>query len=177
MTEPIRAGITWTGHVKPEDDQAVRLYSATLEVIRLLGQGWTRNLAHCDLDEYCPEVVRWRLRNWPELAAAANGMSSAGAEPIGSAGEVDARRGIVAIKADLERGTDAGLADILHWQQVARIYRRQERFKVYLAKRSTFDARDPDLEHEPWTPLAEAICIERIARRLGWRPHYFCEAA
>lgn len=173
MTVP---SILWAGGAHPGDEAEVRLLQAALEAIHLLSRGWTRQNQRCDIDEYEPDVIRFHLNHWGELTAAAHGMSSAGAEPIGSAGEVDARRTLIAIKSDLELGTDLALADILHWRSVVRIYKRQERWSVYLDKRASFTPK-PDVELEPWGPLAESACIRRIATRLGWRPHLKCEAA
>lgn len=175
MPEPVHRSL-WHRDPRPEDDQAVRLYTAALEVIRLLGQGWTRNKPHCDLDTYSPEVVRHRLRHFSELIAAANGVGASGADAIGSAGETDSRRTLMAIKADIEQGTDHGLYTILNWRQAERIYKRQQRHDRYRERLALFRATwREDLAPEPWGPLAEAICIERIARSLGWYPHETCE--
>lgn len=166
---------------RQEDTDNVQRYSAVLEAMRLLVERCVRNAPRCEIDEYEPNVIRHRLRHFSELVAAAQGMSAAGAEPIGSAGEVDARRDQIAMLADLKDGTDErgvdrfgqprGLGDILHWQSVAKIYRRQMRFNEFIAMRSTFEMR-ADLAREPNDPaVAEGVCIERIARALGWYPH------
>jgi hypothetical protein len=164
-----------------EDTADVQRYSAVLEAMRLLVERCVRNVPQCEIDEYEPNKVRMYLRRFPELVSATQGMSAAGAEPIGSAGEVDARRDQIALLADLKDGTDErgvdrfgcprGLGDILHWRSVAKIYRKQMRFGEYLAMRAKFEYRD-DLAREPSDPaVAEGVCIERIARALGWFPH------
>lgn len=171
----------WLREPRAEDSAEVSRYSATLEVMRLLVQRCVRNAPCCEIDEYEPNVVRHRLRHFPELVAACQGMSAAGAEPIGSAGEVDARRDQIAMLADLKDGTDErgkdrfgcprGLGDILHWRSVSRIYKRQLRWQEYLEMREVFEYR-ADLAREPSDPaVAEGVCIERIARALGWFPH------
>lgn len=166
----------WHREPKPEDSLAVGVYSAALECLKLFGQGWTRQSQRCHLDEYEPSVVRFHLRNWQQLVAAANGMSAAGAEPIGSAGEVDARRTLISIKSDMEQGTDHGLYTVLNWRMAERIYKRQGREDVFEQRRAKFRATwREELPREPWQPLAEAICIERISRCLGWYPHDLCK--
>lgn len=127
----------------------------------------------CTIGDYRPDIVRYRLRNWRELVDACNGMSAAGAEPIGSAGEVDARRDQIAMLADLQQGTDEALWSILNWRAAERIYSRQGRLPRYRQRRATFLAtwRD-ELTKEPTdTNVAEGVCIERISRALGWYEH------
>lgn len=161
---------------RQEDTERSVLMSVVAEVMDLIEQGWMRNLPQCDLDEYEPAKVRHHLGSFRELRDAANGIGSSGAEIIGSAGELDARRGLIAIYTDIKCGTDNGLADILHWRAVIKIYKRQERWDDYLKLRSTFDARSSKLLSEPSDQvLAEGACIQRIAIALGWRLHGRCK--
>lgn len=155
------------------DESNIQILKAAVEGLSLLERGWRRSRARCPLDDYAPDVVRFFLANWTALTAAAEGVSATGASPIGTRGDPDARRTIVAIKADLEAATDCALEPLIRWQATARIYRRQLRFKRYLAFRAValLNMHHP----EPSAPLAEAICIERIARSLGWLPHDVCE--
>lgn len=173
--EPPRVSL-WHREPKPEDSLQVGVYSAALKAILLLGQGWTRNQPRCEIDTYEPLNVARYLRNWEQLASLAESTSSPGAEPIGTAGEVDARRTLISIKADLEQGTDHGLYTILNWRMAEKIYRRQGRQARYDQRYATFRATwREDFTPEPWAPLAEAACIERIARCCGWFPHANCE--
>lgn len=176
LAEPPTPGPLWTGQPRPEDVQDVQLYSAALEAIQFLTKGWTRQSHRCDLDIYEPAVVRHHLRHWNELASLAEATSSPGSEAIGTAGEVDARRTLISIKADLEQGTDHGLYTILNWRQAERIYQRQNRQSVYDQRYAHFRVTwREEFTREPSAPLAEAVCIERIARSLGWYPHAVCE--
>lgn len=157
------------------NDPTIRVLEAAIEGLALLERGWRRGGKGCSLDEYAPDVVRYFLRNWRSLAAAAEGVSASGANPIGGRGDPDARRTLVTIKADLESATDQALEPLIRWQSVARIYKRQSRFKRYIELRATALL---NLHHpEPYAPLAEAVCIERIARQLGWVEHEICEGA
>lgn len=177
MAEQPAPGPLWTGQPRPEDDAQVRLWQVVAELVALLERGWTRNLTTCAIDEYEPRVVRFRLQHFDELISAANGTSAAGAEAIGSAGETDSRRTLIAIKADLEQATDFGLASILNWRQAERIYKRQWRHDTYRWRLATFRATwREEFTPEPSPALAESICIERISRMLGWRPH-ICDLA
>ena len=155
-----------------QDDQHIQVLHAAAEGLDLLVKGLRRrNGKPCDLCSYEPAVIRYHLNHWRELETAASGLSSAGANPIGS-GTRD-RLKLLAIKADLEWATDQALEPLIRWQAVARIYRRQSRFRRYCALRTSalLNLHRP----EPTAPLAEAICIEAIARVLGWRPHEVCQ--
>jgi hypothetical protein len=174
--EPPRVSL-W--HAEPKDEDKPRLHAeeqlrrATQEAVDLIFKAWTRNLPHCDIDLYEPLNVYHRLRNWEELESAANGVGSSGAEAIGSAGEIDSRRTLIAIKADIEQGTDHALWAILNWRAAERIYIRQHRRERYRQRFATFWAtwRD-DITPEPAdSAIAEAACVQRISRALGWYPH------
>lgn len=162
---------------RQEDTHAQSMWRATQETVDLIFKAWTRNLPHCDIDTYEPLTVYHRLRNWEELESAANGIGSSGAEAIGSSGETDSRRTLIAIKADLEQGTDHGLWSILNWRAAERIYQRQHRQERYDQRLATFRAT----WREAMTPepmdraIAEAACVHRISRALGWYPHAICE--
>lgn len=176
LAEPITPGPLWRREPRPEDDQAVRLAEAILAAMELLERGWLRNLPRCDIDTYEPSAIRHRLRNWEELEAAANGVGSSGAEAISSAGEIDSRRTLISIKADIEQGTDEGLWTVLNWRAAERIYKRQWRHARYRERLARFRATwREDFQPEPSPAIAEAVCIERISRCLGWRPHAVCE--
>lgn len=184
--EPVRLTSLWHREPRQEDVEQVNRHSIVLEAMQLLVERYVRNAPRCEIDEYEPNIVRHRLQHFPELVAAAQGMSAAGAEPIGSAGEVDARRDQIAMLADLKDGTDErgvdrfgqprGLGDILHWRSVAKIYKRELRWTEYLDMRARFTYHD-GLAREPADQaVAEGVCIERISRALGWYPHE-CEGA
>lgn len=180
ILEPVRLTSLWHREPKSEEKRreqeallaSIEVLTHALDALRLLSQGWTRQTMTCEIDTYEPAVVRHRLRHFSELISAANGMGASGAEAIGTSGEVDSRRTLMAIKADIEQGTDHGLYTILNWRAAERIYRRQGRQARYDQRYATFMATFRDeLTPEPSQPLAEAVCIERIARCLGWYPH------
>ena len=160
-----------------DDDQHIQVLHAAYEGLTLLARGWRRRYGrgYCELCAYEPTVVRYFLTNWRALTASTEGVSAAGVTPIGGHGDPDARRTLVAIKADLEWATDQALEPLIRWQATSRIYRRQSRFGRYLAIRhmSLLNLHHP----EPYAPLAEAICIECISKALGWVPHVSCEGA
>jgi hypothetical protein len=148
----------------------VPVLQAALEVLKLLTGGWRRApFDKRECDEYAPDVVRFWLtgHNWQMLQSATEGTST-NFDPL-SRGSKSDRLALSVRKADLERGTDLATADKLHWYVVAKIYKRQGRFKEYLARRDSFEylAGRP---HEPSAALAEALCHEGIARALGWFP-------
>jgi len=162
----------------PEPDpQSILVLEAAYEVLRMFTNGWRRAPStRRDCDEYSPEVIRFWLtgsRNaqtgeyelhWQMLEAQirglASGIPSSGADP----------RALSNLKADLELATDKALAPILHWQAVARIYKRQSRWVDYLNRRTQFVYHD-SLDTEPrYRAIAEFVCFERMARWLGWYP-------
>lgn len=155
------------------EDQRILVLHAAVEGLDLLVKGLRRRgTKPCDLCAYEPAVIRYHFAHWAELEAAAGGVPSAGANPIGS-GQRD-RLKLLAIKCDLESATDQALEPLIRWHAVARIYKRQSRFNRYCDLRS---GALLNLHHpEPSAPLAEAICIEAIARTLGWMPHEVCES-
>ena len=165
----------------PITDQRILVLYAAAEGLDLLVKGLRRRSGStCPIDEFAPDVVSWYLRHWPELEAAAMGVgSSLSDNPIAlvHSSDPDARKQIVAIKADLESATDTALEPILRWHVVTRIYKRQGRLAHYfLMRRQAF--LNPHAPHEPLVqPLAEAICVERISRQLGWHEHVVCEDA
>jgi len=160
-------------------DQRILVLYAAVEGLDLLVKGLRRRAGStCPIDEFAPDVVSWYLRHWPELEAAAMGVgSSLSDNPVAlvHSSDPDARKQIVAIKADLESATDTALEPILRWYAVTRIYKRQGRLAHYFAlRRGAF--LNPHMAHEPLVqPLAEAICVERISRTLGWYEHVVCE--
>lgn len=165
-------------------EQDILVMEAALEVLQLLAKGWRHQdskaktaMANCPMCAYSPDVISYYVRHWTELQAAANGMGSATSDnPIAlmQSEDPDARKRIVATKADLESATDQALAPMLCWQATARIYKRQTRFNRYLDLRMKAP-RAPNPPPEPsLQPLAEAICTEAISRHLGWRPHDVC---
>lgn len=179
-------------------EKAIDLMQVATEVLHILERLWqgTRR-QNCSICEYSPEVVRYHLDTWKQLEAGADGVSAAGAEPIGSNGEVDARRTIIAIKADLELATDKAFVwgpidpetgdrekpsgRYLTWESVRRIYRRQGRSAYWYSRRLELTQWIQDghtITPKPEPPLAEAegYCIELISRELGWVPHE-CEQA
>jgi hypothetical protein len=154
-----------------DEQQRILVLTAAVEGLALLAKGLRRRGANCHLCEYSPDVVRFHLAHWRELKSATEGCSAAGANPIG--GGIRDRMRLAAILADLEAATDQALEPLLRWQSVSRIYKRQERFSRYLALRRVALL---NLHHpEPSAPLAEAICLEAIARALGWYRHEPCE--
>lgn len=155
-----------------DEARQIMVLSVAVEGLDLLIKGLRRRgVAQCRLCDYSPEVVRFHFARWRELESATAGVSSAGSNPIG--GGTRDRLKLLAIKADLESATDQALEPLIRWQSVARIYKRQSRFKRYIELRATALL---NMHHtEPYAPLAEAVCIERIARALGWVEHEICE--
>jgi hypothetical protein len=137
------------------------------EALKLLADGWRRQpFERRDCDEYAPEAIRYWLTggHWRMLD---EGPKSTAPGVFGTGGDP---HGLAHIKSDLEGATDQALTSILHWYAVAKIYKREERFDDYLARRASFKEH-ADLEPEPSIqPIAEAICFERMARCLGWVP-------
>lgn len=130
----------------------------------------------CERCEFSPEVVRYWLRNFEELTSAVEGVSAAGANAI--TGGKRERLTLLALHSDLESATDKALINgkYLMWQQTHRIYRRQKRESFLYARRRELTRWQEAGNHwsptpEPTRPLAEAICIEAISRKLGWTPH------
>jgi hypothetical protein len=167
----------------PADDAQIRLYQATLGVIRFMGNFWTQRTqaqANCTVCIYSPIVIDYYLRNWEELVAAAYGTSASGGSLLGGGGE-SGRGRWVATKADIESATDKALVNgtYLKWHAVRRIYVKQERLSMYEAflQLHRWNATGPDMTApEPRRAGADAICRELIALRLGWVPHE-CEDA
>jgi hypothetical protein len=153
--------------------QHIAVLTVAAEGLDLLARGLRRNGPSCRLCEYAPDVVRYYLRTWHELVSAVEGCPSSGSNPIG--GGIRDRMKLAAILADLEAATDRALEPLLHWHAVARIFKRQSRFKRYIDLRYNSLLNVHRREPEPYFPLAEARCIEEIARTLGWRPHVVCD--
>ena len=168
----------------PADDAQIRLYQATLGVIRFMGNFWTQRTqaqANCTICLYSPIVVDYYIRNWEELVAAAYGVSASGASLLGGGGE-SGRGKWVSVKADIESATDKALVNgtYLKWHAVRRIYVKQDRLSFYearLRELHRWHTFKPDhTAPEPRRAGADAICRELIAQKLGWYPHE-CEDA
>mgnify|MGYP001595889626 CR=1 FL=1 len=134
----------------PSEIEYLAVLGAASEALTLLAKGWSRNRPTCPLDEYAPDVVRYHLLHWYELVVATEGAGSSAASPIG--GGTRDRLMLAAIKADLENATDRALAPMVHWQSVARIYKRQTRFKHYLRIRQTLPMTHAPRPIEPSPP-------------------------
>jgi hypothetical protein len=155
------------------EEQRIMVLIVAAEGLDLLARGLRRNGRACELCTYAPDVVRYYLRTWHELVSAVEGCPASGTNPIG--GGIRDRMKLAVILADLEAGTDVALEPLLHWQAAARIFKRQARFKRYTELRYNALLNACSREPEPSFPLAEARCIEEIARTLGWLPHQVCE--
>lgn len=163
------------------DTPELRLLRVLDEAWSLLTLAWQGKKCSCPLGYYAPDVVSYFLRHWQELSDAAEGVSSSGMNPIQSRSSRDARKTLAVIRADLSFGTDRAFtsAAYLGWDAVYTIYARQGRLGYLIARRRELawygDRFLNTALPEPWKPLAEQHCIERISRSLGWVPHDVCD--
>lgn len=65
------------------------------------------------------------------------------------------------IRADLEHAADQLP---LHWATTAKIFKIQQRWKIYIARCAQAGHRGGEIEQ----PVG--VCCERMARTLGWTP-------
>ena len=169
--EPRRASLALWQRYCPEQPvpEALLVLEVAADALQLMRNGSARQVQEPrECDEYAPDVVRFWLTggHWQILEG---GPKSVAAGVLGTGGD---RMVLAQIKADLEWATDDALGPILHWYAVAKVYKRQERFKVYIARRACFRLHN-GLERSPsLLPVAEAVCYERIARALGWSPEF-----
>ena len=163
-------------------DRNIAILQAAHEVLRLLGRGWgARQAKDCEMCSYSPDVVRQYLHAFEELTASVEGIATSGVNPV--TGRKHDRLTLLVIHSDLESATDKALINgrYILWQETSRVYRRQHRESFLAARRRELRHWQDAGNHvtparEPDRPIAEAICIERISRSLGWLPHE-CEDA
>jgi hypothetical protein len=163
-------------------EKTISVFQAADGVMSVLARIWgVRPAKGCEVCFYSPDVVRYRLRTWEELQAAADGVSASGGQRVN--GGMRDRDQLIAIKADIEMATDKAFTNgrYLAWDAVRRIYRRQGRSAYWYSRRlelTQWIQAGHTVTPKPEPPRAEAegYCIELISQELGWQPHE-CEAA
>ncbi len=147
--------------------QRIRVLEAAAEALALLVEGLRRRSPPRldEANEYSPEVVQFWLTGgrWRLLTSGAERLGVNVDRAFGTAGNGTT---LPVIKADLETAADRLP---LLWRSTAWVFRKQERWRVYLDRRAAFAGGPRPQEREPADPvIARAACFERMAAALGW---------
>jgi len=154
------------------EEHAIGVYGAASVALDVLAGMYRDAKCTCEMGFYSPDVVAHFLNppTWLALESACEGVGASGNEI-----RTNSRQGratLVAIKSDLEQGTDNALLTypFLWWDATTHIYELQKRTYTLWQARGASPGR-MDLQREPYAPEARAAAYRAISVDLGWRPH------